>query len=85
MDLKNVQAIIDWQEPSNVKKLRLFFRFDSYYRKFIDGYSKMQVTLTDLLQKDSEWVWSIICQEAFQNMKEVIAYKRIPKLPNYEL
>ena len=31
MDLKKVEAIVDWQELENVIQLRLFLRFCNYY------------------------------------------------------
>src|SRR5437016_3424522 len=35
IDLKKVQAIVDWQELENVIELRLFLGFYNYYRRFI--------------------------------------------------
>ena len=41
--------------------------------------------MTDLLKKDTKWVWSEWCDEAFQNLKNAIAYEPILKLPDFEL
>jgi len=35
MDLKKVEAIVDWRELENVIQLRLFLGFCNYYRRFI--------------------------------------------------
>ena len=35
MDLKKVEAIVDWQELENIIKLRLFLGVCNYYRRFI--------------------------------------------------
>ena len=35
MDLKKVEAIVDWQELENVIQLRSFLGFYNYYRRFI--------------------------------------------------
>jgi hypothetical protein len=35
MDLKKVEAIVDWQELENVIQLRSFLGFCNYYRRFI--------------------------------------------------
>ena len=41
--------------------------------------------MTYLLKKDTKWVWSERCDEAFQNLKETIASEPILKLPDFEL
>ena len=85
MDPKKVQAIVDWQAPRHVKDLRSFLVLANYYRKFIVCYSKRAAALTDLLKKDTKWVWSEWCDEAFQNLKNAIASEPILKLPDFEL
>ena len=35
IDLKKVQAIIDWQDLENIISLKSFLRFYNYYRRFI--------------------------------------------------
>ena len=80
-----MQAIVDWQAPRHVKDLRSFLGLANYYRKFIAGYSKKAAALTDLLKKDTKWVWSQWCDEAFQNLKIAIASEPILKLPDFEL
>jgi len=35
IDLKKVEAIVNWQELENVIQLRLFLGFCNYYRRFI--------------------------------------------------
>uniref|UniRef100_A0A3Q7EEM6 Reverse transcriptase domain-containing protein n=1 Tax=Solanum lycopersicum TaxID=4081 RepID=A0A3Q7EEM6_SOLLC len=73
------------QAPRHVKDLRSFLGLANYYRKFIAGYSKKAASLTDLLKKDAKWIWSEQCEEAFQNLKNVIASEPILKLPDFEL
>ena len=31
MDPKKIKAIVNWQKPSNITKLRLFLKFCNYY------------------------------------------------------
>ena len=85
MDPKKVQSIVDWQAPRHVKDLRSFLGLANYYRKFIAGYSKRAAALTDLLKKDTKWVWSERYDEAFQNLKNAIASEPILKQFDYEL
>ena len=68
-----------------MKDLRSFFGLANYYRKFIAGYSKRATTLIDFFKKDTKWVWSERCDEAFENLKNAIASEPILKLPDFEL
>nr|XP_016483866.1 PREDICTED: uncharacterized mitochondrial protein AtMg00860-like [Nicotiana tabacum] len=85
MEPKKVQAIVDWQAPSGVKKLRSFFGLANYYRKFIAGYLKRATPLTDLLKRNVKWVWSDSCGKAFYALKKAIASEPILKLPDFDL
>uniref|UniRef100_A0A3Q7J5Y6 Reverse transcriptase/retrotransposon-derived protein RNase H-like domain-containing protein n=1 Tax=Solanum lycopersicum TaxID=4081 RepID=A0A3Q7J5Y6_SOLLC len=76
---------VNWQAPRNVKDFRSFIGLAIYYRKFIVGYSKREETVTNLLKKDTKWVWSERCQEAFQKLKEAIANEPMLKLPDFKL
>jgi len=40
MDLKKVEAIVNWQELENFTQLRLFLGFCNYYRRFIAQWLK---------------------------------------------
>ena len=35
IDPKKIEAIVNWQKPSNITKLRLFLKFCNYYQRFI--------------------------------------------------
>lgn len=52
MDGRKIEAILDWPSPSKVPELRSFLGLANYYRKFIQGYSKIVAPLTDLLKQD---------------------------------
>jgi hypothetical protein len=40
--------------------------------KFLQGYSKMVVPLTNLTRKDKCWEWTKECQEAFEKVKHAL-------------
>src|SRR6266567_6326821 len=52
MDLKKVQAIIDWQDPESVTGLRLFLGFCNYCRRFIAGWLEKTELFTRIMKKD---------------------------------
>jgi len=52
MDLKKVEAIVNWQELENVIQLRLFLGFCNYYRRFIAQWLKSIKLFTRLTKKE---------------------------------
>ena len=52
IDLKKVQAIIDWQELENIIGLRLFLGFCNYYRRFIAKWLEKIELFTRIIKKD---------------------------------
>ncbi|MBW0559066.1 hypothetical protein O181_098781 [Austropuccinia psidii MF-1] len=53
MDKAEVQQIINWLPPRNLKALQSFLGFANFYRRFIKNYSKKISSLTSFLNKDS--------------------------------
>ena len=47
-----MKAIEDWVEAKNIHEMRVFLGMTNYQRKFVEGYSKVTSSLTDLLKKD---------------------------------
>ena len=47
-DPEKINALKTWPSPKNLKELRSFLGFSGYYRRFIEGYSKIVKPLTDL-------------------------------------
>src|SRR3989337_1805197 len=46
---ERVQAILDWTPPESVKQVRSFLGLASYYRRFIENFSKVAKPLIELL------------------------------------
>jgi hypothetical protein len=55
VDPKKVRAMADWKVPKDVHGVRSFLRLANYFRRFLQGYSKMIVPLTNLTRKDKRW------------------------------
>ena len=57
MDAAKVKAILEWPVPENVKQVQHFREFANFYRRFIDGFSKVTRPLDKLTRKDTPWAW----------------------------
>ncbi|KAJ1695434.1 hypothetical protein LUZ63_012132 [Rhynchospora breviuscula] len=56
VDPMKVQAVADWAQPKNVTEVRSFLGLAGYYRRFVEGFSKIARPLTQLLHKDMKYV-----------------------------
>ena len=51
MDQEKIRTVVEWEAPDSVKGVQSFLGFANFYRRFIDGYSKLTCPLTDLTKK----------------------------------
>jgi len=79
-----VQSIALWDNPIDVNELRSFLGLQSNYRKFIKNFSIIADPLFQLLKKNTKFVWSTKCQEAFETIKEFLLSDPILIYPDFE-
>ena len=53
-----------------------------YYRRFIEGFSKIVAPLTLLTRKDQPFTWTDKCEESFQELKRRLTSAPILVIPN---
>jgi hypothetical protein len=71
MSEEKLVAIREWAEPKNVKDVQSFIGFANFYRRFIEGFSRVCKPLTDTLKgQGKNFSWDIICTRAFEELKE---------------
>jgi len=51
VDPSKVDAVLQWESPKSVFEIRSFLGLAGYYRRFIEGFSKLALPLTHLTQK----------------------------------
>ncbi|GJT25507.1 putative reverse transcriptase domain-containing protein [Tanacetum coccineum] len=51
MDPAKIDSIKDWTSPKTAMKIRQFLELAGYYRRFIEGFSKIAKSMTKLTQK----------------------------------
>ena len=69
VDLEKVKAMVEWTRPTIVFEIWSFLRLTSYYRRFIEGFSKLSGPLTALTRKNALFVWTDECGQSFQELK----------------
>src|SRR3954467_8801302 len=67
---ERIQAILDWTPPKTIKQVRSFLGLASYFRHFVENFSKIARPLTNLLHKGVKFEWTDKCQESFQALKD---------------
>lgn len=84
MDPVKVAGVVQWPTPRHVKDVQSFLGFGNFYRRFIEGFSKLARPLFDLTKKDQPWVWSPECQTAFEALKDAFTSSPVLIMPDAE-
>lgn len=82
MDQEKVKTITDWGAPRSLKDLQRFLGFANFYRRFIEGFSRVTSPMNKLLRKDTVWNWGDEQDRAFQELKQ--AFCDAPILSTYD-
>nr|GEV01404.1 reverse transcriptase domain-containing protein [Tanacetum cinerariifolium] len=69
VDKAKVDVITKLPHPTTVKGIRSFLGHVGFYRLFIKDFSKIARPMTRLLEKDTPFIFSQECVEAFQTLK----------------
>ncbi|KAK1629238.1 hypothetical protein QYE76_003553 [Lolium multiflorum] len=76
-----VQSVLEWKSPKNAKEIRGFLGMAGYYRRFIEGFSKIAGPMTKLLKKNTPFVWTDECETSFQTLKEKLTTAPVLAVP----
>nr|GEV28591.1 putative reverse transcriptase domain-containing protein [Tanacetum cinerariifolium] len=71
----------DWASPKTPTEIRQFLGHAGYYRRFIEGFSKIAKSMTELTQKDVKFDWGDKQEAAFQRIKQKLCSAPILALP----
>nr|GEV44820.1 reverse transcriptase domain-containing protein [Tanacetum cinerariifolium] len=85
VDKAKVEIIAKLPHPTTVKGIRSFLGHAGFYRCFIKDFSKIARLMTHLLEKDTSFLLSKECVEAFQTLKRKLTEAPILIAPNWDL
>ncbi|GJS58224.1 putative reverse transcriptase domain-containing protein [Tanacetum coccineum] len=57
VDPTKIEAVKNWASPTTPTEIRQFLGLVGYYRRFIEGFSKIAKPLTELNQKNKKYIW----------------------------
>ena len=73
VDPRKVTTIAEWPIPKDKTKVRSFLGLASYYTRFVKEFSKIVVSITNLLKEKNDVIdWTLECELSFQNLKFVL-------------
>ena len=82
VDPKKIKAVVNWNPPKNVSEVKSFLGLAGYYKKFVEGFSKIAAPLTKLTRKDVKYDWVDVCQQSFEELKGRLTSALVLALPN---
>lgn len=75
-----IKAIVKWHIPKDVPDVRSFMGITGYYRKFIEGFSRIAYPITSLQKKGKKFEWTEKCEEGFNKLKKLLTITPILKI-----
>ena len=62
-----MEIVLQWERPKTVTNIRSFVGLVGYYRRFIEGFSKIVAHLTQYTRKDHPFAWTENVREALKS------------------
>nr|GEZ82671.1 putative reverse transcriptase domain-containing protein [Tanacetum cinerariifolium] len=81
VDPAKIESIKDWASPKSPTKIRQFLGLAGYYRRFIEGFSKIAKPMTKLTQKKVKFEWGDKQEATFQLLKQKLCSVPILAIP----
>jgi hypothetical protein len=84
VDPSKVQDVLIWNAPTSVSDIQRFLGLTGYYRRFIEGFSKISKSMIEFLEKDKKFKWTSACEASFQELKKRLTTAPILVMPDME-
>jgi hypothetical protein len=84
VDPSKVKEVLSWKTPQNVSDIRSFLGLARYYKRFIEGFSKISKPMTELLVKGKTFEWTPRREVSFEELKKRITMAPVLTMPDKE-
>jgi len=82
VDPAKISIISQLPYPSSVREVRSFLGHAGFYKCFIQDFSKKALPLSNLLQKDVDFIFDEGCKEPFDCLKKALTTTPIIQVPD---
>jgi hypothetical protein len=85
-DPEKVQAVVNWDEPTNQTQVRGFLGMTTYFKRYIKGYAKIAAPLMELTKDvyKHNFRMTEAARKAFQKLKDLLVNAPLLKVPDFE-
>jgi hypothetical protein len=84
VDPSKVKDVLSWSTLQNVSDIRSFLCLAGYYRRFIEGFSKISKPMMELLAKGNTFEWMPRRETSFQELKKRLTTTPVLTMPDME-
>ena len=82
VDPYKVEVVLQWERPKTITEIRSFVGLAGYYKRFIEGLSKIVAPLTQLTRKDHPFTWTEQCDKSFEELKRRLTNALVLTIPD---
>ena len=82
IDSTKIETVVKWERPQTVTEVRSFLGLVGYYRRFVEGFSKMVSPLTQLTRKGQPFSLTDECETCFEDMKRRLTTAPVLAIPD---
>lgn len=83
VEQSKVKVIKEWQRPTSASHVRSFLSAVGFYRRFIKGFQAIALPLNALLCKDTPFIWTQECEDAFEQLKTALCTAPVLHQPDF--
>ncbi|KAA0067512.1 ty3-gypsy retrotransposon protein [Cucumis melo var. makuwa] len=81
VDPTKIKVVTSWPRPFKVSEVRSFLGLAGYYRRFVEDFSRIASSLTQLTRKGTPFIWSPACKSSFQKLKKKLVTTLVFTMP----